>query len=128
MRSIWLVVKHDISATLRQKSFWILTFLMPAVLLAINAYSMFAIDRANTPETGGNSSQAASEPSGPGALSSIGLVDEGAFLKNTPHDSYPSFRGISVESPFMFSNRANLIGVISFPHHFSAVSGEKLRE
>ncbi len=86
MRSIWLVVKHDISVTLRQKSFWILTFLMPALLLAINAYSMFAVDRANTPETEGDSGEAASEPSGPEALPSIGLVDEGAFLKKMPPD------------------------------------------
>ena len=86
MRSIWLVVKHDISATLRQKSFWILTFLMPAVLLAINAYSMFAIDQANTPATEGDSSEATGEPSGPETLPLIGLVDEGAFLKDTPPD------------------------------------------
>ncbi len=53
MRSIWMVVKHDISVTLRQKSFWILTFLMPALLMGLNAYSMFAIERANTPATEG---------------------------------------------------------------------------
>ncbi len=86
MRSIWLVVKHDISVTLRQKSFWILTFLMPALLLALNAYSMFAIDRANVPVVEEDSTGETADVSGPAALPDLGLVDEGNFLREVPPD------------------------------------------
>ena len=31
MRKIWLVIKHELGVTLRRRSFWLVTLLLPAV-------------------------------------------------------------------------------------------------
>ncbi|MFQ5615689.1 MAG: ABC transporter permease [Anaerolineales bacterium] len=83
MRNIWLVIKHEITTTLRQRSFWIVTFLMPALLLAINTYAM--IQDSDLGDTG-NSEEEAENETGPDLLP-IGLVDEGGLIAGMP----PSF-------------------------------------
>jgi ABC-2 type transport system permease protein len=82
MRNIWLVIKHDVGVTVRQRSFWIFTLLVPALLLAVNAYSII--------QRGGLSStdQDADSQETPNAtladLSGIGLVDEAGLIAEMP--------------------------------------------
>jgi ABC-2 type transport system permease protein len=81
MRNIWLVIKHDIGVTLRQRSFWIFTFLVPVILLALNIYNVIESDAV------GSSAPAAGEeettPEMPG-LPAIGLVDEANLIAEMP--------------------------------------------
>ena len=81
MRNIWLVIKHDIGVTLRQRSFWIFTFLVPVILLALNIYNVIES------ESVGSSAPAASEEeTAPeiAALPAIGLVDEANLIAEMP--------------------------------------------
>lgn len=82
MRNIWLVVKHDIGATLRQRSFWFLTLLMPVLLMAFNAYYIIQDSK---PSGAGSD---ADEVEGGGAeldsLPAIGLVDEASLIAEMP--------------------------------------------
>jgi ABC-2 type transport system permease protein len=77
MRTIWLVIKHDISTTLRQRSFWVLTFIMPVILVGVNAY--YLIGDGGTGATGPETSGAALAE-----LPAIGLVDPEGFVKAMP--------------------------------------------
>ena len=36
MRNVFIIIKHEISTTLRKRSFWLTTFLLPAVILALS--------------------------------------------------------------------------------------------
>ena len=38
MRNIWLVIRHEVVTTLKRPSFWIMTFLMPVLLLGLQLY------------------------------------------------------------------------------------------
>ncbi|MGD8905062.1 MAG: ABC transporter permease, partial [Anaerolineae bacterium] len=81
MRNIWLVIKHDISVTLRQRSFWIFTFIVPFILLGLNIYNVL--------ESGGlGSGESAEGEEGalPGGvdLPAIGLVDEANLIEVMP--------------------------------------------
>jgi ABC-2 type transport system permease protein len=82
MRNIWLVVKHDIGATLRQRSFWIFTMLVPALLLAVNGYRI--IKGGGLDSAGGASDRQESTQVGPGDLVGIGLVDEAGLIAEIP--------------------------------------------
>lgn len=102
MRNIWLVVKHDVGVTLRQRSFWLFTFLVPFILLGLNIYNII--------ESGGMGSDdsAASEVEAlPGVpyLPAIGLVDEANLIVEMP----PGFpNNIFVRFPDEASARAAL--------------------
>lgn len=82
MRDIWLVVRHDIGRTLRQRSFWIVTLLVPLMLLGLNASQIIeGQERARTEaETAGR------EGGIPGLsdLPAIGLVDEAGLIVEMP--------------------------------------------
>ena len=80
MRNIWLVLKHDVAVTLRQRSFWLMTFLMPAFLIGLNAF--YAIQDADRFGTGTEEEAASSQPE----LAAIGLVDEARLLAKMPPD------------------------------------------
>jgi ABC-2 type transport system permease protein len=79
MRTIWLVIKHDVMATLRQPSFWILTFLMPALLLAYLAYSTI---RYSQPDS--EADRPEESTSTPADIAAVGLVDEADLLAELP--------------------------------------------
>ncbi len=101
MRNIWLVMKHDIGATLRQRSSWIFTFLVPLILLALNVYNIIesgAIDSADS----GTSEE---ESSGLAALPAIGLVDEANLIAEMP-PGFPD--GVFVRFPDGDAARAAL--------------------
>jgi ABC-2 type transport system permease protein len=84
MRSIWLVVKHDVGTTFRQRSFWILSFLMPVLLVGLNAF--YAIQDANL-GSGGTAEEQTSAASS--ALPAIGLVDPAGLTAKLP-PGFPS--------------------------------------
>lgn len=79
MRNVWLVVKHDISVTLRQRSFWIMTLFMPALLLG-----MIALDVRE--EVGGSIAAESDETAVATAIPVIGLVDEAGLITTIPAD------------------------------------------
>ncbi len=82
MRDIWLVIKHDLDATLRQRSFWILTFIMPLILVGVNAY--YLMGDGGPQELGQQASGAALAE-----LPAIGLVDPAGVIEALPEDLPP---------------------------------------
>ena len=83
MRNIWLVIKHDIGAILRQRSFWVMTLIMPLFLLASNAF-MFIEDSGDGLLGLGDETGAA-----PAELPVIGLVDEAGLIPEIPQGLPP---------------------------------------
>jgi ABC-2 type transport system permease protein len=86
MRTIWLVIKHDVAVTLRQRSFWILTLIMPILLLGFNVYS---IVQDNSPNTINATTAAGLNGAIPAEMPKIGLVDEAALIARIPPDLVP---------------------------------------
>jgi ABC-2 type transport system permease protein len=82
MRNIWLVIKHDIGMTLRQRSFWILTLLMPLLLMAINAFTIIQSNQLASTDDG--STQEETTGSGPTEATAIGLVDATGLIVAMP--------------------------------------------
>ncbi|MDY7075902.1 MAG: ABC transporter permease [Chloroflexota bacterium] len=82
MRNLWLVSKYEVITTLKRPSFWIMTFLMPALLFGIQFYgalqdSDLDLGSADADKTEGTS--AADMPV-------IGLVDEAGLISEMPVD------------------------------------------
>jgi ABC-2 type transport system permease protein len=80
MRNIWTVVKHEIRVTLRKKSFWIFSFIVPVVLLGFQGYYILV----DTGGSLGGSEEAAQEESSQVELTIIGLVDESGLIEEMP--------------------------------------------
>ena len=80
MRNIWLVVKHDVGVTLRQRSFWLLAVLMPILLVGFQAFALVGRGPANTGGAGleKEDTAAAAKPA------AVGLVDPAGFLARLP--------------------------------------------
>jgi ABC-2 type transport system permease protein len=89
MRNIWLVIKHDVGVTVRQRSFWIFTLLVPALLLAVNAYSIIQRGGLSSTDQDADSQEATNTTLAD--LSGIGLVDEAGLLTEMPPDFPPDF-------------------------------------
>jgi ABC-2 type transport system permease protein len=87
MRNIWLVVKQEIRTTLRKPSFWLMTFLMPALLLALTIYG--AIQDSGLELESGDADQA-DETSTITDMPVIGLVDEAGLIAEIPEDFPPA--------------------------------------
>jgi ABC-2 type transport system permease protein len=85
MRTIWLVIKHDVGVTLRQRSFWILMLLMPALLLVAQSYYVIRDNGAGnaSPEQGANREEATTVTT-PADMPKIGLVDEAGLIVDIP--------------------------------------------
>jgi ABC-2 type transport system permease protein len=82
MRIIWLVVKHDLGVALRQRSFWLFTLLVPALLLAVNGYRIIkagGMDNADS-ERGAQTTESTRS----GNLAAVGLVDEAGLIAKIP--------------------------------------------
>lgn len=80
MKTIWLVIKHDVAFVLRQRSFWIMTLLMPALLLGSNAY-IASQDNAPALTT--------PTPADQTAPPHVGLVDHANLITFIPDDLPP---------------------------------------
>lgn len=78
MRTIWLVIKHDVGVILRQRSFWVLTLIVPVLLTAMNAVVL--VDR-NEPTS---QEEAADTPPIEENGQRLGLVDPAGIIANLP--------------------------------------------
>jgi ABC-2 type transport system permease protein len=76
MRSIWLVIKHDLIVTLRQPSFWVITLIMPAIFIGMNAYAIIQGNGPSGAEGGGETSQE--------EFPAVGLVDKAGLAAEVP--------------------------------------------
>ena len=84
MRNVGLVIKHDIAVTLKQPSFWILTLLMPVILVGLNTY--FAVADSGAVSLGSESemNDEEDEMAALPLVQLVGLVDEAGFIKDMP--------------------------------------------
>jgi len=86
MRNIWLVIKHEVVTMLNRPSFWIMTFLMPALLLAFQIYSAI---QASDLELGSAEADKTEETSAVSEMPVIGLVDEAGLIVEIPPELPP---------------------------------------
>ena len=82
MRNIWIVVRHDVGVTLRQRSFWVIALLVPALLLAFNTFYAFRGDDLRI--SGGSEAEGATADSQSGGMPAIGLVDSAELILEMP--------------------------------------------
>jgi len=79
MRNILLVIKHEIRTTIGKRSFWIMTFIFPVLIVALSFGSQLLAEKsfANEEEAGVLRSEAAGI---------TGLVDEAGLILHLPPD------------------------------------------
>ena len=85
MRNVWLVIKHEVITTLKRPSFWIMTFLMPALLLGFQIYG--AIQDSDLELGSANADKA--EETSTTEMPVIGLVDQAGLIAEMPADFPP---------------------------------------
>ena len=79
MRHIFLIMKHEIVTTLTKRSFWLTTFVLPAIIIVLSvgsqalAHTSLASDNSNPLVDNGNS-----------AALPVGYVDEAGFIQDIP--------------------------------------------
>ncbi|HHH81478.1 MAG TPA: hypothetical protein ENL35_00645, partial [Chloroflexi bacterium] len=86
MRSVWLVIRHEVRTTIRRPMFWVMTFLMPVLLLAPQIYSAIqdsGLDLGGV-DTGKTEEVSAAD------MPVIGLVDEAGLIVEMPEDFPPN--------------------------------------
>jgi len=89
MRNMWLVIKHDIRVILQQRSFWIMTLIVPLVLIGFQAWGATSQSGLLEDMTAPAENEATSIPTTADGLPIIGLVDKGQLIQSTPPD-FPS--------------------------------------
>ena len=85
MRNIWLVIKHEVVTTLKRPSFWVMTFLMPALLLGLQIYSAIQDSDLDL----GSADADKTEETSTTDMPVIGLVDEARIIAEMPVDFPP---------------------------------------
>lgn len=73
MRNIWIVSKQEITATLSQASFWVMTFLFPAFMIGINLLTQLPLQ--NTAQANTNQIE---------ANTALGYVDPAGLVQTLP--------------------------------------------
>jgi len=76
MRAIWLVIKHDVAVSLRKRSFWVLSLLLPLLLLGMNAFNFLR----SSEREGDSGTQLAA----PAAATAIGFLDRSGLVSRIP--------------------------------------------
>jgi ABC-2 type transport system permease protein len=84
MRTIWLVIKHDVGTTLRQRSFWAMTLLVPVLLMGVNVYYLIRDNDPGSAGTGYDPSGAVETGAASSDLAAIGLVDDAGLAVDLP--------------------------------------------
>jgi len=84
MRNIWLVIKHEVVTTLKRPSFWIMTFLMPALLLGLQIYG--AIQDSDLDLAGAEADKTEETSI---KMPVIGLVDQAGLIAEIPEGFPP---------------------------------------
>ncbi|UCC86487.1 MAG: ABC transporter permease [Anaerolineales bacterium] len=88
MRTVGIVAKHEIITTFKKRSFWLFTVLMPALLLALNAYSVIQDNGLGNARSDAETA-AAEEADTTTDTPMIGLVDDAKLISKTPADIPP---------------------------------------
>jgi ABC-2 type transport system permease protein len=88
MRNIWLVMKREVGVTFRKRSFWLLTFLMPAVLLGFNVYYVMLENDVISTGDDAESTTGETGASQTTEILPIGLVDAAGLIQKMP-DAIP---------------------------------------
>ena len=81
MRNIWLVIEQEFATTVRRRSFWLMTFLMSALLLGLQTYGAVQESGLELGSADADETEEASSASDPAA---IGLVDEVGLIVDMP--------------------------------------------
>jgi ABC-2 type transport system permease protein len=76
MRYIWIVARHEIFATIRRRSFWIMSFVFPALMIGFSLFSGLEEDALNF----GGGEAAAAEV----RLPVVGIVDRSGLINQIP--------------------------------------------
>jgi len=84
MHNSWQVMKREVGVTVRERSFWLLTFLMPAVLLGFNVYYVIVENDVSGANGGAEPAEAGAETDGPAVMLPIGLVDSSGLIQEIP--------------------------------------------
>lgn len=79
MRNVFIIIKHEIKTTLRKRSFWITTFLLPGVIIALSVGSQ-ALSRSSMAQDGSNP-LFGNVTSG---TADVGYVDQAGVIKQLP--------------------------------------------
>ena len=85
MRNIWLVIKHEVVTMLKRPSFWVMTFLMPALLLGLQIYSAIQDSDLDL----GSADADKTEETSTTDMPVIGLVDEAGIIAEMPAEFPP---------------------------------------
>lgn len=85
MRNIWLVIKHEVVTMLQRPSFWVMTFLMPALLLGLQIYSAIQDSDLDLASADADKTEETSTTDMP----VIGLVDEAGIIAEMPAEFPP---------------------------------------
>jgi len=85
MRDIWLVMKHDIRATMAKRSFWLLTLLLPMLLIALNTFVIIQDSDPGGGEASEDLNYTVSDVEDL-ALPIIGLVDDAGLADQIPSE------------------------------------------
>lgn len=88
LRNIWLVLKHDVGVILRQRSFWLVTILLPLFFVGVQGYALLQDSEIGAAFSGGEADEGETAVAGP---TTIGLVDESGLLVDAPADMPPLF-------------------------------------
>ncbi len=84
MHNVWLVIKHEIITMLGKRSFWLMTFLFPALIIGLSAGSQMLAQKSleevdESVLTGG----------APTAMQVIGYVDQAGLIEQLPQGVPP---------------------------------------
>ena len=109
MQTIWLVLKHEIVTTLRKRSFWVMTFLMPAFLILLNGYYVLQESDAAT--------QNEQTDTAPVTLPHVALVDQAnlvhGFPPELPPDVFLPYADLATARADLDAGRVDQIVVVS---------------
>ncbi|HTP09826.1 MAG TPA: ABC transporter permease, partial [Anaerolineae bacterium] len=97
---VFLIIKHEISTTLRKRSFWLLTFLLPAAILGMSLLSQ-SLARSSIANDGSNP-LLSGFTSGP---KPVGYVDQAGLIKQIP-DQLPADLKIKQDELEAFPDQA----------------------
>ncbi|MFO7680990.1 MAG: ABC transporter permease [Chloroflexota bacterium] len=86
MRNIFIVIKHEFRTIMQTRSFWIMTFLFPLLIIGFNIGSQILAARAFPEEDLQN---LLADLSGMAAPDPIAYVDEAGLVQETPPDIMP---------------------------------------
>jgi len=108
MRNVFLIIKHEISTTLRKRSFWLTTFLLPAAILAMSLGSQ-VLARSSMASGGENPLLGGFTSAGKpiGYVDAAGVIEQ---IPEPPEDAKPWQVGPLQEYPTEAAAQAALEG------------------